>query len=77
MGNLFTKKNQSYELLNPISTLVSKSQEFCQTSLLSDAAKKSTQKLCSISSLLDHILTNPSKKISQKGVIDQEFYITN
>ena len=50
--------------------MVNKHKDFCQTVSLTEIIKEPTRITCSTSSLLDHILTNSSEKISQKGVID-------
>ena len=52
------------------SALVNKYKEFCQTFSLTEIIKEPTRITCSTSTLLDHILTNSSEKVSQKGVID-------
>ena len=64
------KENQSYKLKNSSSASVNKYKEFCQTFSLTEIITEPTRITCSTSLLLDHILTNSSEKVSQKGVID-------
>ena len=52
------------------SALVNKYKEFCQTFSLTEIIKEPTRITCSTSTLLDHIPTNSSEKVTQKGVID-------
>ena len=53
------------------SALVNKYKEFCQTFSLTEIIKEPTRITCSTSTLLDHILTNSSEKVSQKDMIDE------
>ena len=69
-GKFILKENQSYKLKNSSSTLVNKYREFRQIFSLTEIIKEPTRITCSTSTLLDHILTNSSEKVSQKGVID-------
>ena len=69
-GKFILKENQSYELKNSISSLVNEYKDFCQKFLLTEIIKEPTRITCSTSSLLDHMLTNSSEKISQKVVIN-------
>ena len=70
MENLSSKKNQSYKLKISSSALVNKYKEFCQPFSLTEIIKEPTRITCSTSTPLDHILTNSSETVSQKGVID-------
>jgi len=49
---------------------MNKYKEFFQTFSLTEIIKEPTRITCTSSSLLDHILTNSSEKISQQGIID-------
>ena len=73
-GKSILKENQSYNLKNSSSALVNKYKEFCQTISLTEIIKEPTRIIwftsCSNNTLLDHILTNSSEKVSQKGIID-------
>ena len=69
-GKFILKENQSYKLKSSSSALVKEYKEFCQTFSLTEIIKEPTRTICSTSTLLDHILTNSSEKVSQKGVID-------
>ena len=62
MENLSSKKISS--------TLVNKYREFCQKFSLTEIIKEPTRITCSTSTMLDHILTNSSERVSEKGVID-------
>ena len=53
------------------SALVNKYKEFCQTFSLTEIIKEPTRITYSTSTLLDHILTNSSEKVSQKDMIDE------
>ena len=64
------KENQSYKLKSFSSALVNKYKELCQRVSLTEIFKETTRITCSLSTLLDHILTNSSEKLSQKGVIN-------
>ena len=64
------KENQSVTFRNFNSPFVSKYKELCQTFSLKEIIQEPTRVTSTISSLLDHILTNAGWKISQKGVID-------
>ena len=64
------KENQSLDVRNLSSPLVSKYKELCQTFSLKEIIQEPTRVTSNTSSLLDHILTNAGWKISQKGVID-------
>ena len=54
----------------PSTSLVSQYKLFCQRYSLEQIIKHATRTTCSSSTLIDHILTNSSEKISQSGVID-------
>ena len=69
-GKFILKENQSYKLKSSSSALVNKYKEFCQTFSLTEIIKEPTRITCSTSTPLEHILTNSSEKVSQKGVID-------
>ena len=64
------KENQSLDVRKLSSPLVSKYKELCQTFSLKEIIQEPTCITSNTSSLLDHILTNAGRKISQKGVID-------
>ena len=66
-GKFFLKENQSYKLKSSSSALLNKYKEFCQKFSLTEIIKEPTQITCSISTLLDQILTNSSERMSQKG----------
>ena len=44
--------------------------EFCQTFGLKQLIRSPTRITCNTSTLLDHIITNTSEKVSQRGTID-------
>ena len=69
-GKFILKENQSYKLKSSSSALVNKYKEFCQTFSLTEIIKEPTRITCSTSTLPDHIFTNSSEKVSQKGVVD-------
>ena len=69
-GKFVLKENQSHKLKSSSSALVNKYKEFCQTFSLTEIIKEPTRTICSTSTLLDHILTNSSEKVSPKGAID-------
>ena len=69
-GKFILKENQSYKLKSSSSALVNNYKEFFQKFSLTEIIKEATRITCSTSTLLDHILTNSSEKVSQKGVID-------
>ena len=69
-GKFVLKENQSHKLKSSSSALVNKYKEFCQTFSLTEIIKEPTRITCSTSTMLDHILTNSSERVSQKGVID-------
>ena len=69
-GTFLLKENQSNEVKDPTSSLISKYKEFCQSFFLTEIIKEPTRNTCNTASLLDHILTNCAEKVSQKGVID-------
>ena len=69
-GKFVLKENQSHKLKSSSSALVNKYKEFCQTFSLTEIIKEPTRITCSTSTLLDHILTNSSEKVSPKGAID-------
>ena len=69
-GKFFLKENQSNQVKDPTSSLISKYKEFCQSFFLTEIIKEPTRTTCNTASLLDHILTNCAEKVSQKGVID-------
>ena len=64
------KENRSVDFRNSCSPLLSKYKEMCQQFSLKELIKDATRITSTTSSLLDHILTNCDKKVSQKGVID-------
>ena len=64
------KENQSYNLKSSSSALANKYKEFCQAFSLNGIIKNPTRITCSTSTLFDHILTNSSEKVFQKGLID-------
>ena len=53
-----------------VRTLINKYQEFCQIFSLKQLITCPTRVTCNTSSLIDHILTNSTKKIFQSGIID-------
>ena len=57
-GKFLLKENQSNQVKDPTSSLISKYKEFCQSFFLTDII------------ILDHILTNCAEKVSQIGIID-------
>ena len=69
-GKLFLNENQSNQVKNPTSSLISQYKEFCQSFFLTEIIKEPTRTTCNTTSLLDHILTNCAENVSQKGVID-------
>ena len=69
-GKFILKENHSYKLKSSSSAFVNKYKEFCQIFSLTEIIKEPTRITCSTSTMLDHILTNSSEKVSQKGVID-------
>ena len=69
-GKFILKEDQSYKIENFGSALANKYKEFCQTFSLTEIIKEPTLITCSTTTLPDHILTNSSEKVSQKGVID-------
>ena len=64
------KENQSLDVRNLSSFLVSKYKDLRQTFYLKEIIKEPTRLTSNTFSLLDHILTKAGWKISQKGVID-------
>ena len=62
--------NRSVHLRNSYSPFITKYKEMCQQFSMTEIIRDSTRITSTTSSLLDHILTNAEKKISQKGVID-------
>ena len=69
-GKFLLKENQSNQVKDPTSSLISKYKEFCQYFFLTEIIKEPTRTTCNTTSLLDHILTNCAEKVSQKAVID-------
>ena len=73
-GKFILKENQSCKLKKfqfCLSKQIEFRQiEFCRTVSLTGIIKEPTRITCSTSSLLDHILTNSSEKVSQKELID-------
>ena len=69
-GKFLLKENQSNQVKDPTSSLISKYKEFCQSFFLTEIIKEPTRTTSNTVSLLDHILTNCAEKVSQKGVID-------
>ena len=57
-GKFLLKENQSNQVKDPTSSLISKYKEFCQSFFLTEIIKEPTRTTCNTSSLLDHILTN-------------------
>ena len=70
MENLPSKKINHMNLKVSSSALLNEYKEFYQTFSLTEIIKEPNRIACSISTLLDHILTNCSENVSQKGVID-------
>ena len=70
-GKFILKENQSYKLKSSSSALVNNYKEFFQKFSLTEIIKEATRITCSTSTLLDHILTNSSEKVSQKDMIDE------
>ena len=64
------KENQSNQVKDPPSSLISKYKEFFQSFFLTEIIKEPTRTTCNTASLPEHILTNCAEKVSQKGVID-------
>ena len=60
------KENQSLDVRNLSSPLVSKYKELCQTFSLKEIIQEPTRVTSNTSSLHDHILTNAGWKISHK-----------
>ena len=69
-GKFILKEDQLYRLKSSSSALVNNYKEFCQKFSLTKIIKETIRITCSTSTLLDHILTDSSEKVSQKGVID-------
>ena len=69
-GKFILKENQSYKLKSSSSALVTKYKEFCEKFSLTEIIKEPTRITSSTSTLLDHIVTNSSEKVFQKGVTD-------
>ena len=69
-GKFLLKDNQSNQVKDPTSSLISKYKEFCQSFFLTEIIKEPARTTCNTTSLFDHILTNCAEKVSQKGVID-------
>ena len=69
-GRFLLKENQSNQVKDPTSSLISKYKEFCQSFFLTEIVKEPTRTTCNTAPLLDHILTNCAEKVSQKGIID-------
>ena len=69
-GKFLLKENQSNQVKDPTSSLISKYKKFCQSFFLTEIIKEPTRTTCNTASLLDHILTNCAEKVSQKGVVD-------
>ena len=53
----------------PVHTFINKYQEFCRIFSLKQLITCPTRATCNTSSLIDHILTNSTKKIFQSGII--------
>ena len=70
MENISSKKICHINLKSSSSALVNNYKEFCQKFSLTEIIKEPTGITSSTSTLFDHILTNSSEKVSQKGVID-------
>ena len=68
--NFLLKENRSAHLRNSYSPFITKYKEMYQQFSLTEIIRDPTRITSITSSLLDHILTNAEKKISQKGVID-------
>ena len=66
-GKFLLKENQSNQVKDPISPLISKYKEFYQSFSLTEIIKEPTWITCSTAALLDHILRNCAEKISRKG----------
>ena len=57
-GKFLLKENQSNQVKDPTSSLISKYKEFCQSFFLTEIIKEPTRTTCNTASLLDHIFTN-------------------
>ena len=66
---ILNEKNDIGSLV-PISPLINKYKELCQTFGVTQLIMEPTRYSCNTSTLLDHILTNTENKISSSGVID-------
>ena len=69
-GKYFLKNKQDMQNHMPSTSLVNQYKLFCQRYSLEPLIKHAIGRTCSSSTLIDHIFTNSSKKISQSGVID-------
>ena len=69
-GKYFLKNKQDMQNHIPSTSIVNQYKLFCQRYSLELLIKHATGRTCSSSTLIDHIFTNSSKKISQSGVID-------
>ena len=69
-GKFLLTENQSNQVKDLTSSLISKYKEFCLAFFLTEIIKEPTRTTCTTTSLLDHILINCAEKVSQKGVID-------
>ena len=66
-GKYIFKENQAMQNRIPSTSLVSQYKLFCQSYSLEQIIEVAT---CRSSTLIDHILTNSTEKILQRGVID-------
>ena len=69
-GNYILNRKGMAACQRPVHTLINKYQEFCQIFSLKQLIICPTRVTCNSSSLIDHILTNSTKKIFQSGIID-------
>ena len=69
-GNYILNRKGMAACQAPVHILICKYQEFCQIFSLKQLITCLTRVTCNDSSLIDHILTNFTKKIFQFGIID-------
>ena len=68
--NVFKADNRTSIRLENIPSLTKQYKEFCSVFGLNQIIQEPTRTTCSTSSLIDHILTNCTDKISQSGVVN-------
>ena len=68
-GNYILNRKGLAACQGPLHTLINKYQEFCQIFSLKQLITSPTRVTCNTSSLIDHILTNSTKKIFQSGTV--------